>query len=555
MDLTNEVTAFVISSGEPSTATCHKHLDQQDCTFTRQSISGVAPMWKAFQQMLDRCKTPYYVQVDADMLLEPWAIRELYETMKAREEAFSGVCQVVAWLWDDDVHRPIQGVKIYRHEIMQRYPYAESLSCEMGQNLKLKEDGFEIMGMQLGDQDLGGGQWRRTHRTFGTHYASQTPGMAFTRWQRLMQKHRALPWMGWLAQYPKKLEAEWIAHPDNEIARAKYLGCIAGMTGPIPTDELDSRLPNQDYRRLSAYVGEHSKGPSELTLYLTDRCNFKCGWCKRQKGGVPQSGNVTPTMLASALAKFPTIRSCCIAGFGEPLMHPGFGAIVETLVQRQIHVGVITNGSLVKAHLETLKKVSYVSVSLNSFDAKEHESVTSTKTWDTVLQNIVLLANAGVRVGVSYVLHKGNLNALPSMIGMAHILGARFAHIHNLLPHGGMEDPFFQKNVLRVGDKDVERAIEVARRLPEARLVESWPELVEFDEAPFRCMSPFVSIGMDGNGFLTFCRRVDPPSSEVGGIFWNNIWLTHTRSELLAHCTGDRQTHDACNGCFGSWRF
>jgi len=37
---------------------------------------------KAFQAMLDTCDTPYYVQVDEDMLLHPDAVRRLHASMR-----------------------------------------------------------------------------------------------------------------------------------------------------------------------------------------------------------------------------------------------------------------------------------------------------------------------------------------------------------------------------------------------------------------------------------------------------------------------------------------
>ena len=556
-DLRELVTVFVISSGEPSLQSCHRHLDRQDCTFRRVDIAGVTPMWRAFQAMLDLCETPYYVQVDADMLLEPWAVRELYAAITAREKelgpdpwehGFAGVAQVVAWLWDDDVERPIQGVKIYRHDICAKFPYKESISCEQGQNLPMKKAGYQVLGLQLGDQDVGGGTWRRTRDTFGTHYASQTPGMAFQRWQRLMQKHRALPWMGWLGPHVPRLEAKWLKDPADQIAKARYLGCIAGLTGPIPEVELDSTFANLDYQRVAAYVGEYSEGPTELTLYLTDRCNAKCVWCRRQHGGVPSVGDITPGMLCAALDNNPGVRSACLAGFGEPLMHPKLAELVSILRERKIGVGVISNGILLEEKAKEVKALDliYLSVSLNAVDREGHKACTGTDTWDRVLAGLRAMKGAKFRVGISFVTTRSSLQHVPALLLLAGELGVSFVHLHNVLPHGQKD---YSTEVLTSADAEM---LEPLRALPGAKLVESWPQLVDLDgPVPRRCASPFISLGIDAKGGATYCRRILPPAEGQGGFIGG--WLGPDRTTQIALVTGDREC-EACATCFAQWR-
>lgn len=72
------VTVFVVSAGEEVLADCIEALDRQTCRFRLERIADVYPMSAAFQAMPDRCRTPYFVQVDADMVLEPDAIETLH---------------------------------------------------------------------------------------------------------------------------------------------------------------------------------------------------------------------------------------------------------------------------------------------------------------------------------------------------------------------------------------------------------------------------------------------------------------------------------------------
>lgn len=79
----NDLTVFVISCGEETLPACISSLENQDSTFTIQQINDITPMSAAFQAMPDRCQTPYFLQVDADMLLEPSAVQSLYLATRA----------------------------------------------------------------------------------------------------------------------------------------------------------------------------------------------------------------------------------------------------------------------------------------------------------------------------------------------------------------------------------------------------------------------------------------------------------------------------------------
>ena len=77
----NDLTVFIISSGEETSDDCTAALKEQDCTFPIEHIRDVAPMSAAFQAMPDSCLTPYFLQVDADMILKPDAVRKLYNAI------------------------------------------------------------------------------------------------------------------------------------------------------------------------------------------------------------------------------------------------------------------------------------------------------------------------------------------------------------------------------------------------------------------------------------------------------------------------------------------
>lgn len=78
----NDLTVFIISSGEDTEHDCRIALQAQNCRFRLSAIRDVAPMSAAFQSMPDRCQTKYFAQVDADMILDANAINLLYQEIQ-----------------------------------------------------------------------------------------------------------------------------------------------------------------------------------------------------------------------------------------------------------------------------------------------------------------------------------------------------------------------------------------------------------------------------------------------------------------------------------------
>ena len=83
---------FVSTVGYPTYQECLEGLAAQDSKFTLKIVDHVAPMSAALQRMQDECTTPYYVQVDEDMLLYPQAIRTLHERISGGGAQGGPVC-------------------------------------------------------------------------------------------------------------------------------------------------------------------------------------------------------------------------------------------------------------------------------------------------------------------------------------------------------------------------------------------------------------------------------------------------------------------------------
>jgi hypothetical protein len=199
--------------------------------------------------MPDRCQTPFYIQVDEDMLLFPHAVRTLYGLMAAAPEKTAIIC---APLWDCDVNRSIYGLKIYRHQVVRHFPYENVFSCERVQVQRIEAAGYEVVFLPLGTRESCVGE-------HGKHYTLRT---VFRRWRRLMRKRRrygnhcarGVPG-------PRFLLERYLNTKEPRHLYA-LLGAIGGLVGDLPPDrELDYRDQDPDFARLMEHFPADQPAP------------------------------------------------------------------------------------------------------------------------------------------------------------------------------------------------------------------------------------------------------------------------------------------------------
>ncbi len=232
-DLSREVTGFLTTVGAPTFARCRRHLEEQDCHFRLEIIDHVAPMSAAFQRMLDDCRTPFFVQIDEDMLLYPEAIRTLHATLAAAPE---DLVMYAADLFDSHLERCIVGVKIFRHEIARRYPLASVDAFEKEQLARMEADGFRWRKATAGRTPVAG-------QTLGVHDIGTEPERIYERYRHLaLRAAERRGGMRWFREIPSELLQRFFDHP-SEANYYAVQGLIAG------TLAADGRVqPARDHR-------------------------------------------------------------------------------------------------------------------------------------------------------------------------------------------------------------------------------------------------------------------------------------------------------------------
>jgi len=250
-DLRESVTVFVATVGYPTFEKCLEYLHAQDSEFQLKIVDHVAPLSAALQYMMDECTTPYYVQVDEDMLLYPQAIRTLHERISAMN---AEVAQYVCPLYDVHLEQVISGVKISRREIVSKYPFRDVCGSEWDQIRRFRADGYLDVRVPLE------GATRESPDTLGVHGTHWTPQAVYLRYTVLeLKRRKGNKTHQWLPEAAVRLLDRFLEN-GSEVDFYALMGILAGSLGKSHTlgREKDYRTYDRTpgFECLSGFVEE-----------------------------------------------------------------------------------------------------------------------------------------------------------------------------------------------------------------------------------------------------------------------------------------------------------
>lgn len=162
-----------------------------------------------------------------------------------------------------------------------------------------------------------------------------------------------------------------------------------------------------------------------LELYLTERCNLRCGHCFLGELGR------TDLPLESAmrlLEDFDTMGGLrLLLTGGEALLHPDYWVIDETLPARGFRSVLLSNGTLLGEVAGRLS-VHEAQVSLDGLRVA-HDALRGAGTFRRAIEGIEACRAAGLDVSVATTVNSLNRDDFPALGELVRELGARAWHI------------------------------------------------------------------------------------------------------------------------------
>jgi len=299
-----------------------------------------------------------------------------------------------------------------------------------------------------------------------------------------------------------------------------------------------------------------NKGPLNVTIFATNKCNFKCWFCKRTSGVLDTSKDVSLELAEYILKTFTTIEGVCIAGFGEPLMYKNIVELCILIHKYKKALRISTNGSLLKKYSVTDLQRMFVheySISLNAVNPKKHSETHGVpeSVFHDIIDGIYYIKEKCPKsfINLTFVISKRNYMDIPDMIKFGASLNCTM-HFFNLLPH----DMRYMQDVISVEDYEIISELNKFREnmtYAERQLVLSW--VTPINPKKYRrgcCNCSYFHMLVSPEGYISGCVRMEPPRKEFGSVYDKDVWY----NEHFSFLRNPNSYNKNCKFCMGYYK-
>jgi len=224
----SDVSAVVLSVGESYTQRAIDSLATQTLPLRdHHVIEHVSPFFRAINEGAQRVRTPYFLQVDADMILDPTCV----EALRAHMQPDVGI--VVGELRDAMMGRVV-GIRLFRTACFRDGGMPDSISPDTDFGASLSGKGWRTTYVEHRDADPGADR-----PTVGEHRPDYTPSYTY---RKLLIEGARVRYRGarhGLLWHMDVLDRS--AHPLATLAAVAY---VHGLFVPMDRDEL--KAPRHD---------------------------------------------------------------------------------------------------------------------------------------------------------------------------------------------------------------------------------------------------------------------------------------------------------------------
>lgn len=179
--------------------------------------------------------------------------------------------------------------------------------------------------------------------------------------------------------------------------------------------------------------------PNIAVIEITNYCNLKCKKCLTRDSLPRSKGFLSVSDMEIILSKLPeTIEFIGLNGFGESLLHPEFGILLQTVrrTKKNTSLGFHTNGTLLTKEISEIiisNDVNDIEISLDTYNSSDYKQLQSTSVpLNNVINNIKSLINlrneskSHLRIGLAYIIQQENIGQLSSFVCLAKDIGVDF---------------------------------------------------------------------------------------------------------------------------------
>ena len=239
----HDLTICILSAVEPPLPECLKAVEAQEGgPYPVIGITGIAPLSRAFNQMLDDCESRFIVQIDGDLIAKPWAVQALLDTCVRHPFCY------VAWGQLAEADFGLGGsVRCWRRWPLRLIRFRDRRCTDRDLHARIRWTGLRRIRSSPPDGD--------TECTFGTHRPRESDFSRFSKSRNDIMKWRYLGRHDLIREFgTRACRSHWLA-----------LGFKSGLEAPWG-DIRRSKNAEKDweiFQSLQRIGGRHAGGQGE----------------------------------------------------------------------------------------------------------------------------------------------------------------------------------------------------------------------------------------------------------------------------------------------------
>ena len=184
--------------------------------------------------------------------------------------------------------------------------------------------------------------------------------------------------------------------------------------------------------------------PFLVVWNYTNACNLRCVHCY-QRADRPLPDELSTRERKALIDELSEAGVVSIAfSGGEPLMRRDFFEVAEYAADRDLHVSLATNGTMITEEVARRlreSQVQYVEVSLDGASPQTHDTFRGTpRAFELAIRGIRNLVNNGIFTGIATTATRHTIHEIPKIIELTKGLGVRRLLVFNFIPTGRGEE-------------------------------------------------------------------------------------------------------------------
>jgi len=179
----------------------------------------------------------------------------------------------------------------------------------------------------------------------------------------------------------------------------------------------------------AALLGQKITGkraPLYLELFITNKCNLRCGYCFSVNDSIPaeiMSASYTKEAIFKIIDEFYDLGTRIVSLLGgEPLFHKDIGLIIDYILAKEMYLTVFTNGIFIPQVIDQIRGVHALAVSLDGIGA-DNDLVRGEGSFAKAIKGLRLAVAEGLNCRIHSVLTRQTLHSFRPMVELARDLG------------------------------------------------------------------------------------------------------------------------------------